>query len=225
MKRLLTGTASAAMLVLGVASPALASTSTPPEETAQAPAAGSTYHSTWTGTVPVGAQPQDQATDACITDGQLEDTHVVHYTAPANPAHVSVSLTFTIAWVPVTPDGGGNGVTSQAPASDMEIAVRDSAGNIVAEDDGNQNQEQVVVNDLPSGDYTVDACGFLNAAPQPYTGTLDIATVTKNAPPPPVFEDSTGGPGADLPEAPYAVLMPVLAAVVGGVLLWRRRRS
>ena len=221
-----TGVAFAA--VIASAAPAFASTSTPPSETAQAPAAGAApYHSSWTGTVPVGSQPQDAATDACASGGTLEDTHVVHYTAPADPAHSIVTLTFTIAWKPVTPDTGGNPVTSQAPASDMELALRDASGAVVAQSDGNTNQEQIVLNDLASGDYELDACGYINAAPQPYTGTLDIATVAKHAPPPPVFEDTpaSGGPGPVVPEVPFAALLPLVAIAAAGYAIWRRRRS
>ena len=224
----LLATSAGLTVVVASAAPALASTSTPPSETAQAPAAGAAaYHSTWTGTIPVGSQPQDAASNACATGGTLEDTHVVHYSAPTDPQHTAVTLTFTIAWKPVTPDTGGNPVTSSAPASDMEIALRDASGAVVAQNDGNTNQEQVVVNDLASGDYEVDACGFINAAPQPYTGTLDIATVSKNAPPPPVFEDAptSGGPGPVVPEVPFAALLPLVAIAAAGFVIWRRRRS
>lgn len=224
----LLATGAAVTAALASAAPAFASTSTPPSETAQAPAAGApAYHSTWTGTIPVGSQPQDAATNACMSGGVLEDTHLVHYSAPADPAHSIVTLTFTVAWNPVTPDGGGNGVTSEAPASDMEIALRDASGAVVTQADGNENQEQIVVDDLPSGDYELDACGFVNAAPQPYTGTLDIATVAKNVPPPPVFEDTptSGGPGPVVPEVPFAALLPLVAIAAAGFVIWRRRRS
>src|SRR5206468_1583902 len=57
----------------------------------------------------------------------------------------------------------------------------DTAGPEVGSSDHGTTTEEVVAHNLSSGTYQVLACGFANALPQPYTGTLTITTKAKAA--------------------------------------------
>jgi len=130
---------------------------------------GVTITRTWSGTIPPGSNP----TSTC--DGTTpEDTHDINLTVPAGVySKLTALFTFTIKWNPSSPS---------ASTSD-EILTVDGPQGQVGSSDGGSPMEQVSASDLQAakgstvGKYVVRACGFSNALPQPYTGTLVLKTV------------------------------------------------
>ena len=145
---------------------------TPPTSNLTVPSSiGQTVSVTWSGTIP----PLANATSNCTT---LADTPAVdqHVSTISVPAGIYTSLvaqfTFKIEWTPVV-----NGQSSDEVLTVVGIGSSD----------GGSPSETVSARNLPSGSYKIVACGFTNAQPQPYTGTLTITTVPLDPPPPPNY--------------------------------------
>jgi hypothetical protein len=138
---------------------------------------GQTRTITWSGTIPPSGT--GTATSDCNGRPASEiDEHDIRIVAPAGGyGAVTMTATFSIHWTPadnlhdevltvvnkdVDPTGGGEqeGQTS----------------NEVGSSDGSSDTETVTGTDLPTATYGALSCGFVNVAPQPYTGTLVIAT-------------------------------------------------
>src|SRR5207244_95032 len=135
--------------------------SMPPTDTITVPSTiGQTVSVTWTGTIPAGSDPASDCT--MLADTPAADTHTSTIIVPAGVYNtVSAQFTFNIAWTPVT----------DPTASDEILTV---VG--VASSDGGNPSETVAAQNLVGGNYKIVACGFTNAQPQPYTGTLTITT-------------------------------------------------
>lgn len=144
----------------------------PPNSNLTVPSAiGQTVSVTWTGTIP----PLANATSNCTTvaDTAAADTHTATINVPAGIYTGLVArFEFKIAWTPV----------ANINTSDEILTV---VG--VASSDGGNPNETVSAQNLPAGNYKVVACGFANAQPQPYTGTLTITTLPLDGPPPPNY--------------------------------------
>jgi hypothetical protein len=133
-------------------------------------AVGQTVSVTWTGTIPPSAAP----TNSCVNlaDTPAVDQHLATVSVPAGVYNtVTAKFAFKIAWTPVV-----SGTTS-----DEVLSVVGPGGVVIGSSDGGNPSETVSAKNLDAGTYKVIACGFANAQPQPYTGTLTISTV---APPP-----------------------------------------
>jgi hypothetical protein len=133
---------------------------------------GQTVTVTWMGTIP----PLVNATSNCtpLADTAAADTHTTTINVPAGVYNaVSAQFTFNIAWTPV----------ANASTSDEVLTVIG-----IGSSDGGNPSETVAAQNLGAGNYKIIACGFSNAQPQPYTGTLTITTSAPAAAAPPNYK-------------------------------------
>jgi hypothetical protein len=152
--------------VLGaLVTPLLASD--PASSTLAVPAAiGGTATSTWKGTV---AASQPSPLNEC-NQFSNSDSHALTITVPtAFYDSRTAEFTFSITWVPNNP-------TAEAAGNDLIITVVDSTGTVVANNDGSETTETAVAANLPAGQYTVRACGYINLTDQTYTGSVTVKT-------------------------------------------------
>jgi hypothetical protein len=119
---------------------------------------------TWKGTIPAGSN----ATSSC-TLGVNEDHHEVNV-GVANYESVNASFQFSISWERL-----------DSNTSDQILTVIAPNGDEVGSSDGGTPTETVIGQNLKAGKYDVVACGFVNAAPQAYTGRLVVQTTGKNS--------------------------------------------
>jgi hypothetical protein len=141
---------------------------------------GQTVSTTWTGSIPPGSSPTSKCT--AIVDTPAVDQHVSTVSVPAGIYNtLQAQFTFKITWTPVV----------NLNSSDEILTVLNPSGGEVASSDGGTNTETVGATNLASGAYKIVACGFANAQPQPYTGTLTITTV----PLPPTYVSGSLGFG------------------------------
>ena len=131
--------------------------------------AGKSSSTSYKGTAPPGATG---AATGC--SGTNSDSHELTLTVPPGSLDkVSATLSFDVKWDP------------QAISNDLILAVRDSAGEEVGSSDGGAPAETVTLTDLKAGTYTALVCGFANETPQPYDGTITVATAAAPGPVPP----------------------------------------
>ena len=78
-------------------------------------------------------------------------------------------LAIDIRWDPTSVDVAVN---------DLALFLRDPQGDDIASSDGGTNQEQIAVENLPGGEYTVVACAFANSTPQPYQASASLTTTS-----------------------------------------------
>jgi hypothetical protein len=157
----------AALASLVIAAPAApVGASSPAASTVSVPtSADVTVTDTWTGTAPPGSF----AASTCYPGGTpLVDEHAVTIAvAPGTYDSLNAQFSFSIAWTPSSGD-----ITT----SDLILTLIGPDGLEIASSDGGAPSETVVATNLAAGTYRVVACGFLNAAPQPYDGSLTITT-------------------------------------------------
>jgi hypothetical protein len=104
------------------------------------------------------------------------DEHDVTVTVPPDVYDsIDAKFKFNITWTPSSPDPS---------TSDLILTVIGPDGDPVGSSDGGSPTETVTANNLPGGTYKMLACGFLNSAPQPYDGKLEITTTERNPEPP-----------------------------------------
>jgi hypothetical protein len=163
--------AAAFALVASVAAPGLAAQ--PARQSVTVPAAGSTAEVTWTGTIPPGANPSGDCTAEPSASSDVEEISVG---VPSGLYDTTTaSFAFTIEWDPST---GGEST------NDEILTVVGPGGEEAGSSDGGTTTETVTASDLVAGDYQIQACGFANAAPQDYSGTLTITSAPKTPGPP-----------------------------------------
>src|SRR5438552_6822093 len=139
----------------------------PPTSNVTVPSAiGQTVTVMWTGTIPPGSNPSSNC--AVLADQPLlADQHNSTVTVPAGIYNtLTAQFTFKITWTPVV----------DPSASDEILTVIGSGGTAVGSSDGGSNTETVAAQNLGADTYKIIACGFSNAQPQPYSGTLTITT-------------------------------------------------
>ena len=157
------------------------SASTPPGSSITVPAtAGATVTDTWTGVAAAGVNPASDC--APVSTSPVDDHALTVSVAPGTYDTVNAAFTFQINWTPAS----GNPATS-----DLILTVVGPNGVEIDSSDGGSPQETVSASNLAPGTYHVQVCGFVNAAPQSYSASLQIAT-TAGGTPPPVF---LRGPG------------------------------
>ncbi|MCW2669732.1 MAG: hypothetical protein JWO27_1629 [Frankiales bacterium] len=154
----------AAAALVGGVTVSVATASTPASSTLTAPTAAGTRSVSWTGTIPVGSNPQN----ACTVPG-TDDQHALSIRVPAAAAALKLSLSVKIAWTPPVTE----------TVSDEVLTLLAPDGSDVGDSDGGSTTEQVVINAPVAGTYTAVACGFANTTPQAYKGT---ATLTATVP-------------------------------------------
>jgi len=148
--------------------------SMPPTSNVTVPSTiGQTVTVTWTGTIPPGSNPSSNC--AALADTPAVDQHNSTVTVPAGIYNtLTAQFTFKITWTPVV----------NLSTSDEILTVIGSSGTSVGSSDGGTNTETVAAQNLGADTYKIIACGFSNAQPQPYTGTLTITTVAQGTTPP-----------------------------------------
>jgi hypothetical protein len=144
---------------------ASAPASTPSASSVTVPtAAGQTVTDTWTGTIPLGANP----TSSCAGLEPASDQHVVTINVPTGVYDtIDAAFKFTITWA----DAG----------QDEILTVLDPDGEEIGSSDGGSNVETVTANNLRSGQYKVLACAFLATVPVSYDGKLEITTTARSS--------------------------------------------
>ncbi|MDQ6933774.1 MAG: hypothetical protein M3130_00480 [Actinomycetota bacterium] len=153
---------------------------TPSSQTVTVPTtAGVTKTITWQGTIPPGANP----TSDCNGGTSPADVANINIVVPAGTySHLSATFAFSISWTPNTTADTSDEILTvvrQGGAPDSEVGSSDTS----------QTTEKVTASDLVGATYQAQACGFVNAAPQQYTGKLVITT-------------KAGGGETSLPSAP-----------------------
>jgi hypothetical protein len=148
--------------------------STPPTSNVTVPSTiGQTVTVTWTGTIPPGSNATSNC--AALADTPAVDQHNSTVSVPAGIYNtLAAQFTFKITWTPVV----------DPSASDEILTVVSAGGAQVGSSDGGTNTETVAAQNLGADTYKIIACGFSNAQPQPYTGTLTITTSALTTTPP-----------------------------------------
>jgi hypothetical protein len=133
---------------------------------------GQTVTATYTGT----ARPDVSGIAiGCTTSNS--DPHTLELTVPAGIYDtLSATVTFAIAWEPA------------AAVNDLILEVVDAGGKEVGSSDGGTPAETVTLVNLEAGTYTARVCGFANETPQPYDGTITVATKSLPGPVPPTVD-------------------------------------
>ncbi len=132
---------------------------------------GRSASTSYTGTAPPGVTGIAGCTPA------NSDTHELVLEVPAGALDkVSATLSFEVVWDPA-------GISN-----DLALSVQNAAGEEVGSSDGGAPAETVTLTDLESGTYTALLCGFTNETPQPYEGTITVATAALPGPVPPTVD-------------------------------------
>lgn len=142
---------------------------TPASQTVTVPTTtGKTITKTWTGTIPPGANPSSD----CNGGTSPIDTETINVAVPAGAYNaVSASFAFSITWQPVADE----------TTSDEILTVVGPNASEVGSSDTSNTTEMVTATDIQAGAYKVQACGFVNTAPQPYSGKLVLKTTSRTA--------------------------------------------
>jgi hypothetical protein len=142
--------------------------------------AGQTVNVAWTGTIPV-ASPHP--TNDCNGAGVGSDDEGITVTVPRKGYdRFDATFTFAINWTPSNPTGAedlNDEVLTVNSADGQDPG--DTSTSEVGSSDGGTTTETVIAHNLAPGTYHVLACGFVNSTPQPYQGTLAVATVARSA--------------------------------------------
>ncbi len=174
----------AVVLMLAGVAVVPAGASDPPSQEMTVPTTpGQTETVTWTGTVLPGANPGSE----CGQSTDLgQDSHTVELTVP-DGTYDSVTV---LASATISYDG----------PNDLIVTVVGPDGSSISADSGFLDEDETATfTDPTAGTYTILACMFAGATPQPYTGTLTLEAAER-----PVAEIPTGCPGAIGPAAPRA---------------------
>lgn len=175
--------------------------SEPATQDVTVPAAGQSSTITWSGTLLSGSN----ATSDCSSlpdQSPMIDHHGVTIHVPSTGySGFKTTFTFKIAWQPSNPTGLEDANDEVLTVVSKEGDDADSAETReIGSSDGSDTTETVVATDLPPGDYDVEACGFVNSTPQPYTGTLTVASEALSA--------SASLPSADAQGLQFSAAVP-----------------
>jgi len=149
--------------------------STPPaSEPVDVPSTpGQTITRTWEGVVPPTTTGSGSSN---CTDPQRLPNEIDHHTVRINAPDyslVDVEYRFIIEWEPNVDSSTSDEVLTVINKDVVEAGGGEQEGNESAEvgsSDGGQPKEEVVGTNLKSATYDALACGFINPAPQAYTG-------------------------------------------------------
>lgn len=162
-------------LVAALFAPTTALASDPAESTITVPSSpGETEPATWTGTV--GA-PDSHPTSDCTEPedgGATHDTHDVTLNVPTLNEDLTYEVEFTVTWQ-----------TDLHRRNDLMFTILNAEGEVVANVDSASTKEQIAVEELPPGSYTIEVCGFDNLTPQEYAGSVVARTMAPAVIPPP----------------------------------------
>src|SRR2546423_6517315 len=154
MRRCAVALSGAVLVATGLSLP-YAEGSTPANSNLTVPTTpGQSVSVTYTGTIPAASvNPNECATEG----GTTADAHTVTITAPPG-GYKTVNAVFlvSIKWTPNVNEA----------TSDEILTLEAPNGRVIGSSDGGTPSEAMTVRNLPSGTYTMLACGFNNAASQ-----------------------------------------------------------
>ncbi|MEA2133732.1 MAG: hypothetical protein QOC68_1641 [Solirubrobacteraceae bacterium] len=172
-------------LVVGAAGalPSASEAATPAQQSVTAPTQpGVTVTRTWTGQIPFVSD--GEGTSSCKGRTTGVDRAGIQITVPAGAYDsVDIDYKFTITWT----DASGlndevltvvNKDVLEQPGDGQDEGTPNSE---VGSSDTSATTEQVVGSNLPTADYEAQACPFLAATPQDYSGKLEITAKAKEA--------------------------------------------
>ncbi len=143
----------------------------PSTQSVTVPTRTATRTITWTGTISPGANP----TSDCDSGASPADIEEISISVPDGAYQkVAATFDFSITWEPVV-DSGANDEILTVVRQGGDPGGEESE-NAVGSSDTSQTTERVTGSDLPAATYEVQACGFANSTPQPYTGKLVLHT-------------------------------------------------
>lgn len=148
-------------------------------QTVPIPASGGTQTRTFSGTVPVQANP----TSDCTSIHAASDDHHFNFTGSV-PAGTTVTATFAITWTPTSPAG--------VATNDLILTIVRPSGQSQSSDGGSASETVNLIGVTP-GLYHALVCGFANTTPQPYSGTLTVKTTSLAAAEPPLAAAPANG--------------------------------
>jgi hypothetical protein len=163
-------------IVSALAATVLAPASLAQEQVTVPTTPGETVTVSWEGTVLPGVNPSSE----CGTTDVGADTHAVDLVVPAGTYdQVTVLMTATVSY-----DG----------PNDLIVTIALPDGSAVSGDQGFiDTDESASLSNPPEGSYSIIACMFAGAVPQPYTGTLTLEAAAGPPPAPPSC-DAPGKP-------------------------------
>ncbi len=123
----------------------------------------------YSGTVPSGSGGTSASNCVDNVNAWFYTLHLVSPTANYTATH-DTKLTVQIEWVPVS----GNATTQ-----DIALFLTDSTGKQIASSDGGTPKETVVVDNLYTGTFSIIACAFAVALPQPFRGQATLISTLK----------------------------------------------
>jgi hypothetical protein len=164
------------LIVLMAAAPlARVYASSPDPQMVTVPTAGNSVTLNWSGSL----VPSSHANSTCATvpsDPTVDHQHITVTVPGGLYATSTAQFVFSITWTPAS--GNEN-------ANDEILTLVGPSGSEIASSDTSNTTEAVTQPNLAGGIYDVEACGFANSTPQPYTGKLVITTAL-NPPPTPI---------------------------------------
>ncbi|MCA1712205.1 MAG: hypothetical protein LC789_11435 [Actinobacteria bacterium] len=158
------GLAATVALLAGLAAVAAPSVATTPSGLTIPSSPGQKVTATFSGTIPAGVNANSDCTGAPASTIS-ENTIAINVPAGVYDA-VDADTVFQITWSPVV-----TGTTS-----DEILTVLKPDGSTLGSSDTGDPTETVAAGNPDAGTYKIQACGFANAQPQPYKGTVTITT-------------------------------------------------
>ena len=137
--------------------------------------AGSTVSRSFTGTVPVQANP----TSDCNGFPTADDHRFSISVPSAVGTTIDANFDFTITWTPTSTSNSTSDLILTVVGPDPNPGDGVVEGPEVGSSDGGSPAERVSAQNLAGGLYHVLVCGFANAAPQPYSGRVVVNTASR----------------------------------------------
>ncbi|MGI8682507.1 MAG: hypothetical protein ACR2JO_10360 [Mycobacteriales bacterium] len=159
----------AAATALAAVSPLVHSdAATPTTQSVTVPSTvGATKTITWNGVIPAGSNPTSDCNGLPDATKDIENVKIAVPTGTYS--NLTAKFAFSISWTPTV---------NSSTSDEILTVVRQggTADNEVGSGDTSATTERVTASDLVPATYGVQACGFVNAQPQAYTGKLVITT-------------------------------------------------
>ncbi len=174
MRHLLIVAGTATALGLGTLTVQSSEAATPSPQSVTVPTkAGQKRTITWDGEIAPGTNP----TSNCDGGTSPADIEEITVAVPEGAYDKTQAVfEFSITWEPVAAEEASDEILTVVRQDDGTADPEAESDNEVGSSDGSQTTERVTASDLPAATYEVQACGFANTAPQPYTGKLVIRT-------------------------------------------------
>ena len=125
---------------------------------------GQSVSASYDGTIPAGSNPSSDCTGQ---PAATIDEHDITVVVPSGTYKKVIALMkVAITWTP----------PAKEQASDQILTLIGPDGKTISSSDGGTTTEAISVYNPVPGVYKAQACGFANAAPQPYKGSVTVDT-------------------------------------------------